>query len=134
MSVSSRLAVTVAVPLPRISLMVIMSEVLELSATFLTVSWSPSCNLPRYMTWSISPSCFSSTTSSRGRPSGSSVKTRERMTRVSLRTIKSPGLRKSAKSAYLESVIWPFLRFNTSKRVVPRTFGGRTAIFSSGRL
>ena len=101
---------------------------------FLTASLSPAWSLPRYMTWSILLSCFSSTTSSRGRPSGSSVKTRERMTRVSLRTSRSPGSRKSARLAYFESIILPVWRLRTSRLVVPRTLGGRIAILSSGRL
>ena len=134
MSVSSRLAVTVAVPLPSISLIVIMSLVLLSFAIFLTVSRSPVWSLPRYITRSMSPSCFSRTTSSRGRPSGSSAKTRECMTRVSFRMSRSPGSRKLMRLAYSESVIAPVWRLRTSRRVVPRILGGRIAMLFSGKL
>ena len=60
-------------------------------------SLSPSWSLPRYMTRCGSSPCFSRTTSSRSRPSGSVQNKRDCMTRVSFRINKSPGFRNSSR-------------------------------------
>ena len=103
-----------------------------------TYSQSPTLNLPLYITLCLnqlsSLPCFSNTINCFKTPFGLMPSSLAFMTFVSFKISTSPGHKNSGMSWYNLSLRLPLVLSRTSRRELPRIFGGCLAITASGKL